>query len=145
MGVGWGYRQGSGSDTGKTVPCKVTEEVSQEQRKRKAKTVFSRIWGKTELGPVPFSCALMTKVVTATVGAGVPGPHSNEQSPPLSRALLGRSPLAPQAAESPFPALPLRLPPQVQQGLATSLPPPNLKATLNPSRLALPTRHSGLL
>ena len=40
-------------------------------------------------GPVPFSCALRPKVVAATVGAGVLGHHSNQQSPPLSQPPLG--------------------------------------------------------
>lgn len=79
------------------VPCalaslapslEVTEEVRREQKGRERPGNFHGC-GKTRPGPVPFSCALRPKVVAATVGAGVPGPHSNEQSPPLSQPPLG--------------------------------------------------------
>lgn len=67
----------------------------------------SRTRGKNKLGTVPFSRALRAKVVAATPGAGVPGPHSKEPSPPLSQSLLGL-PEPAAAPRDPAPRTPLR-------------------------------------
>lgn len=56
---GWewagGYGQGSGSDTGKTVPCKVTEEVSQNRERGRERPYFHVFGGRLsqDLFPSP--------------------------------------------------------------------------------------------
>lgn len=66
--------------------------------------------GRRKIKPRPASfCALRAKVVAATVGAEVPGPHSKEQSPPVSQSAPACPPSAPHV-EFLFPTLLLKLP-----------------------------------
>lgn len=80
------------------------------RKKRKTKTRVFTYGGGREIKPrpVPFS-ALRAKVVAATVGAEVPGPHSKEQSPPVSQSVPACPPSAPRV-EFLFPILLLKLP-----------------------------------
>lgn len=135
------------------VPCalaslapslEVTEEVRREQKGRERPGNFHGC-GKTRPGPVPFSCALRPKVVAATVGAGVPGPHSNEQSPPLSQPPLGPpqpAPLRPSDRNS-HPSPTLRPPFWSTGGSPLLFHSRKLNTPPKPFRPARLTRHTG--